>query len=234
MLFVDSSKVAEVQKYFDFGVVCGVTMNQKILMKDGNTDIKKAILDISAVCKDSPVHVELTRTNESDKVLIAEAVEYSKLYEGVVVKIPMWKDGRGLRLVRELKKRGVKSNVTCCMSASQAVLAASAGADYISLFFNRIADYYAKFEGFDEQKAYRVACNTVLQSKEYVSRHMLDSLLIAGSIRKPLDVVSALCNGADFVTVPPAILEQMFFHPKTEETIKEFDDAWKEANKGER
>lgn len=209
----------------NLGVINGVTTNQKILQKEGNKDVIKTVSNICKVVKNLPVNVELTKTSGTDKELLIEAISYAEISKNIVIKIPMWGDGRGLRLVREIREAGIPTNITCCMSASQAMLAAEAQSDYISLFFNRIADYYS--QGFGEKNSYEIAKKTILNSRKYLEQEELNSWLIAGSIRAPVDVVSASISGAHVVTVPPKILEKMFYHPKTEETIKEFDNSWK-------
>jgi len=149
--------------------------------------------------------------------LINEAVEYSSWNrKNVTVKVPMFGDGRGLKIVTELNKRSVKTNMTALISANQVMLAGKAGATFASIFFNRVRDAGENAE-------------QVVQE----SRSLLDSMdsrtrIIAGSMRKPRDVTEAAVAGADIVTIPYKILIQMPYHPKTEETIKEFDQAWLE------
>lgn len=225
MLFIDTSDVLSVKRYLDLGLVSGITTNQMILMKNGQSDVKKAIKDLIGVAYDKPINIELTRTNGSDEDLLNEAREYFDLSHRIVIKVPMWGNGRALKLVKELHKLGIQTNVTCCMNESQVLLAALAQSDYISLFFNRIADY-AQSCGCDLCSAYDFACKTVRNSSQIIDMYNCESQIIVGSIRKPDDVVHALLNCADIVTVPPKILDQMFYHPRTEDTIKEFDVAW--------
>ena len=176
---------------------------------------------------EGPVSIELTKTNESDDVLINEAINYFHLKGRghVVIKVPMWGDGRGLRIAKELKELGIPVNMTCCMSVNQAILASLLEADYVSLFFNRIIDYYKTSTtpaiAFDE------ACQTIELTRTFIDINDLNTKIIAGSIRHPMDVEAAFLSGSHIVTIPPKILAQLPYHPKTEATIKEFDEAWR-------
>lgn len=228
MLFVDSSNTNEIKKWIcDYDVCRGVTTNPKILFQDNHPNIKKVIEDILKVSKGYPVNIELTRTNGTDKDLINEAAEYADNIENIVIKVPMWSDGRGLRIARQLQKIQIQTNITCCMNVEQVILAALAGANYVSLFFRRIVDYYISI-GYSSEDAYEIACKTVLSSSNFLSERGLGTQLIVGSIREPRDVTAALLNGTDIVTVTPNILDKMFQHPKSEETIKEFDEIWRQ------
>lgn len=217
MLYIDTADINEVKKYADLGVIHGVTTNQAILLKNGQSNIKKVICDLCDAIDFVPINIELTKTSGSDADLVAEANEYFKMSNRIVIKIPMWPDGRGLRIAKLLHRDGIPTNLTCCMSVEQVLLAASAGSEYVSLFFNRIADY----------STYDAACLTLRRAHKILEDYGVNTLLIAGSIRKPTDVADALINGVDIVTVPPKILEQLFLHPKTSEVILEFDNAWK-------
>lgn len=218
MLYIDTADVNEIRKYVGLGVVHGVTTNQGILLKNGQSDIKRLIREICAVTPTSnPVNVELTRSAGSDADLVAEAEEYFGLSNRLVIKVPFWTDGRGLRIVKLLHEKGIPTNLTCCMSAEQVLLACSANSEYVSLFFNRIADYCT----------YDAACLTLKRSSRIIEDYGFATQLIAGSIRKPGDVVAALLNGVDIVTVPPRIMEQLLLHPKTDDAIREFDEAWR-------
>lgn len=229
MLYIDSSDINEVRKWIqEYGICRGVTTNQKILLKDKQTDIRQTILNILEVSNNLPVNVEITKTSGTDDELIYEATEYHDISHHIIIKIPMWSDGRGLRISRRLKKIGVSVNITACMSTEQIILATLAGVEYTSLFFNRMADYYHQSEGYGKHEAYDIACETITESRDFLNENGLDTQLIVGSIRDPRDVTIASLSGADIVTVPPNILKKMFQHPKTEETITEFDNCWKE------
>ena len=153
-------------------------------------------------------------TTEFDE-LSAKAQIYSNWHRNVVVKVAMDRDGVGLKVVKRLHDEGIRTNMTVMVTMNQLFLAAKAGATYVSLFFNRARD-----AGLDPVK-------TIHEITPFLRRDG-GTELIVGSIRKPEDVEEIVAAGADIATITPKVLNQMAYHPKTEETIKEFDDAWKE------
>ena len=215
--FLDTASVAELKKYVDWGIVDGVTTNQKLFAMEKGCSFEQRIREICALT-DGPVSVETTSHDYQD--LVEEGRSYHALAPNVVVKIAMYKDGTGVRVVKTLASEGIKTNVTTLMSARQALLAAKAGATYVSLFYRRIKD-----AGEDPEREIRMCANLL-------ERSGLPARIIAGSIREPQDVVLAAAAGAHIVTIPPKILEQMPYHAKTEETIQEFDRAWEEFRAG--
>jgi transaldolase len=221
-IFIDTANTSEIKSVLPWGIISGVTTNQKIFLAEKGCNFKDRVMEILSLV-DGPVSVELTKTGGTDEELINEAVEYSNWNrKNVTVKVPMFGDGRGLKIVTELNKRSVKTNMTALISANQVMLAAKAGATFASIFFNRVRD-----AGENAEQVVRE------------SRSLLDSMdsrtrIIAGSMRKPRDVTEAAVAGADIVTIPYKILIQMPYHPKTEETIKEFDQAWLEFAKPEK
>lgn len=171
---------------------------------------------------DGPLSVELTDTSGSDEDLIDEASKYARWDpKKIVIKVPMFGDGRGLRIVNRLKRKGIKTNVTCLITPNQVLLAVLAGATYASIFFNRVRD-----AGLD-------AFKTVQDSKRIISDCDSSTELIVGSIRKPDDVYEIVTASPHIITIPYKILVQMPFHQKTEDTIKEFDQAWQEFKRCE-
>ena len=168
------------------------------------------------ICRvvDGPVSVETTTNTEPE--LLAEAREYASWHKKVVVKVAMTADGRGLKVVHRLAKEGIRTNMTLMMTYNQLVLAAKAGATYVSLFYNR-----SKEAGEDPVKIIRDYVETARVSG-------LKARLIVGSIRTPEDVATAFAAGAHIVTIPTKILRQMPFNKRTEETREEFDKAWQE------
>jgi transaldolase len=166
--------------------------------------------------------VELTKTAESDDELVKKAKEYAHWNpKNIVIKIPMFGDGRGLRIVCRLKKENIKTNMTCLITTNQVMLAAKAGATYASIFFNRVRDC-----DIDPVKV-------IQESRHIIEDGHFPTKIIVGSIRKPEDVNEAAAAGAHIITIPYKILVQMAFHQKTEDTIKEFDQAWLEFKKAE-
>ncbi|MDG6991292.1 MAG: fructose-6-phosphate aldolase [Nitrososphaerota archaeon] len=212
-IFLDTASAEEIREFLSWGIGDGVTTNQKIFLSEGKVDFKQRVLEICNMKKEWPVSVETT-TKGFDE-LVAEAQMYSKWHKNVVVKVAMDKDGVGLRVVKRLHDEGIRTNMTVMMTLGQLFLAAKAGASYVSLFYNRARD-----AGLDPVK-------TIREVTPYLRKRQ-ESKLICGSIRKPEDVEEIVAAGADIATITPKVLRQMVFHPRTEETIKEFDDAWKD------
>ena len=215
-IFLDTASIKEIKEIMPWGIISGVTTNQKIFLAEKGVrfqDRAREILDLV----NGPLSLELTRTEGSDKELIEEANEYSGWNQSkVVVKVPMFGNGRGLKIVNMLKKEKIKTNMTCLMTTNQVLLAAKAGATYASIFYNRIKDI-----GEDPLKILR-------DSRKILEDSGLATRIIVGSIRKLEDVSEAAANGAHVITVPYKILVQMPYNSKTEETIREFDQAWAE------
>ena len=211
--FIDSANVDDIRKYLSWGVVDGVTTNQKIFLMEKGCSFEQRIREICELV-DGPVSVETTGHGVEE--LVEEGRSYHAIAPNVVVKVAMYRDGTGLRVVSQLASEGIKTNVTTLMTARQALLAAKAGATYVSLFYRRILD-----AGGDAEQEIRTCW-------ELLSRHAIPTRIIAGSIREPDDVIRAASAGAHIVTVPPKIMNQMPYHPKTEDTIQEFDHAWEE------
>jgi transaldolase len=210
-VFLDTASASEIREFLSWGIGDGVTTNQKIFLSEGNVDFKQRVLEICGMKKEWPVSVETTEKGVED--LVDEAKTYAGWHKNVVVKVAMDKDGTGLKVVKKLHDEGIRTNMTVMVTLNQLFLAAKAGATYVSLFFNR-----AKDAGLDPVKTIREV-TAVLEKRG-------DSGLIVGSIRKPEDVEEIVAAGAHIATITPKVLRQMVFHPKTEETIAEFDSAW--------
>ena len=212
-IFLDTASSNEIRRFLSQGIGDGVTTNQKIILSEGSIDLKERIVEICDLKPDWPVSVETTTKTVGS--LIAEAEEYASWHPNIVVKVAMDKDGVALEVTKKLREMGIRTNLTAMVTINQLYLAAEAGATYVSLFFNRARD-----AGID-------SVATIEKAVPLLERDT-DAQLICGSIRKPEDVEEILCAGAHIVTIPPKILTQMPFHPKTEETIREFDAAWLE------
>ena len=221
-IFLDTANLAEIREVLRWGkLISGITTNQKILCAEKGCNFKDRVFEILSLV-DGPLSVELTNTAGSDDDLVEEAVEYSSWNpKNIVVKVPMFGDGRGLRIVSRLKKKKIKTNVTCLITVNQVLLAANAGGTYASIFFNRVRD-----AGLD-------AVKTIQESMHIIEEGGLSTKIIVGSIRKPEDVHEIAVAGPHVITIPYKILMQMPFHQKTEDTIKEFDQAWLEFKKAE-
>ncbi len=213
-IFLDTASTEEVKKILPWGVVSGLTTNQKIFLQEGGVDFKRRALELISLVK-GPVSLELTSSTLTD--MIREAREYySWDPKHVVVKVAMKGDGSGLTAIHELRSQGIPVNATVMMASTQAVLAAKAGANYTSLFYNRIRD-----GGEDPILAIR-------QTREIFDRSGLNAKIIAGSLRQPKDFIDAAVAGAHILTVPYKVMVQLPFHLKSEQTIEEFDNAWRE------
>jgi transaldolase len=220
-IFLDTANLDEIKTIIPWGVISGLTTNQKIFSCEKGINFNECVRDILKLVK-GPVSIEITKTNGTDQELIDEAKEYASWGKNIVIKIPMWRDGKGLRIAAKLTELGIKTNITTLMSTNQMILATKVGATYASLFFNRIKD------------AKEDPIKIIEESRKIIDETGSKTKIIVGSIRKPEDVSQAAVAGAHVITVPYKILVQMPYHPKTEETIKEFDDAWLEFKKTEK
>jgi transaldolase len=211
--FLDTASLKEVEEFTRWGIADGVTTNQKIFLSEGRVDFKRHILKICYLVK-GPVSVETTKSTIPE--LLEEARKYASWHKNIVVKVAMYGDGRGLQVVQQLAEEHIRTNMTVMMTFNQLVLAAKAGATYVSLFYNR-----SKEAGEDPAQIIRDYATVAREGN-------LSARLIVGSIRTPDDVALAVAAGAHIVTVPAKILKQMPFSKRTEETIAEFDKAWQD------
>ena len=211
MLFHDSTDPREIADLYEWGVLGGVTTNPLLLAREaGGAELEPRIRAVLAAST-GPVSVELT--SESKEAMIDEALLYHRWDpERVCVKVPLTEPG--LRVISLLAQRGVATNATCLMSFNQAYLSALAGATFVSIFSGRVRDM-----GYDVRPV-------IAETRAQIDRERLASQIIVGSVRHLTDVNEALLAGAHVVTVPPKILRSMLKNPRTDETIREFNDAW--------
>jgi len=215
-IFIDTANVEDIKKFLPWNVISGTTTNQKIFSCEKGINFKDRVREILSVI-DGPLSIEVTKTDEGDDALLAEAKEYSSWSpKNIVIKIPMFGDGRGLVLASKLHKAKIKTNITCLITTNQVMLAALAGATYASIFFCRVRD------------AVGDPVKVVQDSKRILQQIKSPTKIIVGSIRSPDDVAQAAVAGADIITITPKVLAQMPFNQKTEDTIREFDQAWLE------
>lgn len=210
--FIDTAEVDLIRKYNDLGLVDGVTTNPSLIKKAGR-DHEKTIKEISSFIK-GPISVEAL--SEDSKGMVKEADTYIKWGKNIVVKIPMTKEG--MNAVRVLSKKGIKTNVTLVFSPLQALIAAKAGATYVSPFIGRIDDS----GGF--------GMDLVAQIRDIFDNYGYNTKIIAASIRHPTHVLECALLGSDIATIPPEIMEKLFNHPLTDSGIKKFLEdakAWK-------
>jgi len=207
-LFVDSANLADIEDALKTGAVSGVTTNPSILAKEGVTDRLRHYGAINALLVDESLSVELVEIEPDAMIDEATGIVRGLNYTRLAIKVPIrWS---WLPVVRELRDRGVNVNVTACMSYAQAIVAADAGATFVSLFWNRIRD-----GGGDPNKVVRTVRTTFREND-------CKTQIIVGSIRSPSEVTDAIKAGADIVTVPPQFLAPLCEHPKTDEVISQF------------
>ena len=212
-LFVDTANLDELEACLKRGFPSGVTTNPSILSKEKHRDFRDHIDDMIALLVKYgykiPLSVEVFSTDPEEMIAQAEEfVGHFGHYPNLCVKVPVGWDE--LMVIAELRKRGVKVNCTCCMSYNQAVMAARAGANYVSLFWGRIRDI-----GYDAGSVVRQVHETLRQWGDPAE-------IIVGSIRHIADINEALQSGADILTVPPKFFPQMCAHPKTDEAVSQF------------
>jgi transaldolase len=209
-IFLDTAKIDEIRKMVPTGVVDGVTTNPSLLAKAGCKDIKGAIKEISELVKE-PVSVEVIGT-QADQ-MVKEAREYSAWKLNTAVKIPMTTEG--LKAVSVLSKEGIKTNVTLVFSTSQGLLAAKAGATFVSPFVGRLDDI--SHNGLE-----------VVRDLAHIFKiYGINTRIIAASIRHPIHVIESAKAGAHIATIPTKVLEAMFKHPLTDIGIEKFLSDWK-------
>lgn len=207
-LFLDTANIEEIRQAASLGVISGVTTNPSLIAKEGR-NFREVVKEICMLV-DGPISAEAVSTFADE--IVAEAEELAKIHENIVVKIPM--DLEGLKAVKLLSKKGVKTNVTLVFSANQALLAARAGATYVSPFVGRLDDV-----GQD-------GMNVVREVVQIFAQYGLLTEVIAASIRHPLHVTEAARLGADIATVPYQVLMQMAQHPLTDRGIERFLSDW--------
>ena len=205
-IFIDTANVDEIREIAEIGIVDGVTTNPSLIAKEGK-DFKEVINEICSIV-DGPISGEVKATTTKAQDMIKEGREIAKIHKNMVVKIPMTKDG--LIAVKELSKEGIKTNVTLIFSVNQALLAAKAGATYVSPFVGRVDDI--SYNGSE----------LIYDIKDVFNIYGFKTEIIAASIRHPLHVVEALKAGSDIATIPYKVINQMIQHPLTKEGIEKF------------
>ena len=207
-LFVDTANTEEIRKANDLGVICGVTTNPSLIAREG-LEFKSVIKEITEIV-DGPISAEVISL-EAPK-MVEEALELVKIHKNIVIKLPMTEEG--LKATKQLTAKGIKTNVTLIFSAAQALLAARAGATYVSPFLGRLDDVGA--EGMQ----------LVRDIAEIFEIHGIETEIIAASVRSPLHVVDAAKAGAHIATVPYGVIVQMTKHPLTDNGIQRFLKDW--------
>ena len=205
--FIDTANVDDIRKANDMGVICGVTTNPSLIAKEGRV-FEEVIAEIASIV-DGPISGEVKATTTDAEGMIAEGLEIAKIHPNMVVKLPMTVEG--LKACKALTDKGIKTNVTLIFTANQALLAARAGATYVSPFLGRLDDISVR--GIDLiaeiAEMFRVAGD-------------IDTQIIAASVRTTMHVTDCALAGADIATVPYKVIEQMTHHPLTDAGIEKF------------
>ncbi len=209
--FIDTAKVEDIRKANDMGIICGVTTNPSLIAKEGR-DFKEVIKEITEIV-DGPISGEVKATTTDAEGMIAEGREIAAIHPNMVVKIPM--TAEGLKAVKVLSAEGIKTNVTLIFTANQALLAARAGAAYVSPFLGRLDDISVR--GVD----------LIREIADIFAVAGIETQIICASVRNPIHVTDCALAGGDIATVPYGVLEKMINHPLTDIGIKKFQADYK-------
>ncbi|WP_018590122.1 fructose-6-phosphate aldolase [Terrisporobacter glycolicus] len=210
-LFIDTANIEEIREIAELGVICGVTTNPSLIAKEGR-DIVSAMKEITEIVN-GPISAEVIAL-ECDE-MVTEAKELVKIHKNIVIKLPMCKEG--LKAVKILSQKGIKTNVTLIFSAVQALMAARAGATYVSPFVGRLDDIGT------------VGIDLISQISEMFQIHNIQTEIISASIRHPMHVHESALAGAHIATIPYKLYNQMFNHPLTTSGIEKFVKDYEEA-----
>jgi len=209
--FIDTANIEEIKKAWELGVIDGVTTNPSLISKEKKEPVA-LFREICAIV-DGPISAEVIGTRADD--MIKEAEELAKIHENIVIKIPMIEDG--LRAVKRLTAAGIRTNVTLIFSPSQALLAAKAGATYVSPFVGRLDDI--SHNGMD----------IVADIQTIYENYDFDTEIIVASVRNPLHVIEAALIGADIATIPYSVIGQLIKHPLTDIGLEKFLKDWEKV-----
>lgn len=207
-LFIDTANIEEIKAANDLGVICGVTTNPSLIAKEGR-DFKTVIKEITSIV-DGPISAEVISLEAEG--MVSEALDLVKIDKNIVIKIPM--TAEGLKAVKELSSKGIRTNVTLIFSAAQALLAAKAGASYVSPFVGRLDD-------INSDGMYLIEDIVTI-----FNNYGIETEIIAASIRNSMAVTNCAKAGADIATVPYKVIMQMIKHPLTDAGIEKFLKDW--------
>jgi len=209
--FIDTANTDEIKKAWDLGVIDGVTTNPSLMAKEGKDPV--AVLKTICGIVDGPVNAEVIGLTAD--VMIKEAKTLAKIHKNIVIKIPMIEEG--LKAVKKLSAQGIRTNVTLIFSATQALLAAKAGASYVSPFVGRLDDI--THDGME----------LVGQIIDIYDNYLFETEIIVASVRNPLHVLDAAMMGADIATIPFAVIKQLARHPLTDIGLEKFLKDWEKV-----
>ena len=207
-LFIDTANVNDIKRANDMGIICGVTTNPSLIAKEGR-DFKEVVTEITGIV-DGPISAEVISL-EADK-MVEEAIPLAAIHKNIIIKLPMCEEG--LKACKILTSKGIKTNVTLIFSAAQALLAARAGATFVSPFLGRLDDI-----GMN-------GMSLISEISEMFMASNIETEIIAASIRNPIHVTEAARLGCDIATVPMNVLLQMLKHPMTDNGIERFLKDW--------
>ncbi|WP_026885010.1 fructose-6-phosphate aldolase [Clostridium beijerinckii] len=209
--FLDTANVEHIKEANEMGVICGVTTNPSLIAKEGR-DFNEVIKEITEIV-DGPISGEVV--SEDAEGMIKEGRDIAAIHKNMIVKIPM--TAEGLKATKVLASEGIKTNVTLIFSATQALLAANAGATYVSPFLGRVDDISM------------IGMDLVRDIAEIFAVHGIETEIIAASVRNPIHVIEAAKAGADISTVPYSLVMQMLKHPLTDQGLEKFKADWAAA-----
>lgn len=207
-LFIDTANVDEIKEIAKWGVVDGVTTNPSLIAKE-KRDFKEVVTEITGIV-DGPISAEVVSLKHEE--MVEEAKELAKIHKNIIIKVPMTEEG--LIAVKELHAMGIKTNVTLVFTSTQALLAAKAGASYVSPFLGRLDDISTD------------GLNLIEEIMDIFDNYDYDTEVIAASVRHPMHVVECARLGCDIATVPYKVFKQMLHHPLTDSGIERFLKDW--------
>ncbi|NLN47759.1 MAG: fructose-6-phosphate aldolase [Clostridiales bacterium] len=214
-IFIDTANVDEIKRAHNMGIISGVTTNPSLIAKEGR-DFKQVVKEIAEIV-DGPISAEVISMKWQQ--MVGEAVELSKIHKNIVIKIPMCEEG--LIAVKVLKEKGIRTNVTLIFSANQALLAAVAGASFVSPFIGRLDDIG------------HIGMEIVRDTVEIFDIYGLQTEVISASIRHPMHVTESALAGAHICTIPFNVIMKMVSHPLTDIGIKRFLSDWEKLSGGD-
>jgi transaldolase len=212
--FIDTANLDEIREANDLGLIDGVTTNPTLVAREGDIDFKERIAEICSIVK-GDVSAEVTALDTEG--MLSEGRELAKIASNVVVKCPLTLDG--LKATRKFREEGTKVNVTLCFSAAQALLAAKAGASYISPFIGRLDD--TAQDGME----------LIRQIVQIYDNYDFETEVLAASIRHPVHIVDCAMAGADVATIPFKVIQQLVKHPLTDKGLEGFLSDWKKSGR---
>ncbi|GLI05366.1 putative transaldolase 1 [Paenibacillus tyrfis] len=212
-LFIDTANVEEIRKAHELGVIAGVTTNPSLIAKEGK-DFFETVKEIISIVGNLPISAEVISLQADE--MVEQGKKLAALGDGIVVKVPMTEEG--LKATKRFSEMGIKTNVTLIFSSTQALLAARAGATYVSPFVGRLDDIN------------QIGMNLIQEISEMFKVHNIGSEIITASVRTTTHVIDAALLGADIATVPYKVIQQMIKHPLTDAGIERFLKDWEGAN----